>query len=155
MQRHNLCIMSPSSHFVFDAGGPALLLIFAIPFVAILMPAVVALEGVLLRVMKWHMSWLNCMLYSLAANVVSTIAGCVLVFIVQAFVGGSLPKDRILELVPPMIVAFIASVLIEWAVLAALQPAKKREAFMPALIINIASYILIAVFTAWGMSYLV
>lgn len=147
--------MFPSNSFVFDAGGPGLLLIFAIPFVAILMIAVVVLEGVLLRVMKWHTSWLNCFLYSLAANAVSTVAGCVLVFIVQAFVGGSLPKDRILELVPPMIVAFIASVLIEWAVLAALQPAKKREAFKPALIINIASYILIAIFTVWGVSFLV
>ena len=147
--------MSPSSYFVFDAGGPALLLIFAIPFVAILMLAVVVLEGVLLRVMKWHASWLNCMLYSIAANAVSTLAGCVLAFIVQAFVGGSLSKDRILELVPPLIVAFIASVLIEWAVLAAFQPAKKREAFKPALIINIASYILIAIFTIWGASYLI
>jgi hypothetical protein len=143
------------SHFVsFDAGGPVVLLIFAVPFVAIIMITVVVLEGVLLRVMKWHASWLNCMLYSLAANAVSTLAGCVLAFVVQAFVGQSLSADQVLQLAPPMIVAFIISVLLEWLILAALQPARKREALKPALIINIASYIVIALFTVWGVSLL-
>jgi hypothetical protein len=146
--------MFPSHFVTFDAGGPALLLVFAAPFVIGLMVVIVLLEGVLLRVMKWHASWLNCMLYSLAANAVSTVAGCVLAFVVQAFVGQSLSADQVLQLAPPMIVAFIISVLLEWLILAALQPAKKREALKPALIINIASYIVIALFTVWGVSLL-
>ncbi len=137
--------MFPSSYVNFDAGGPVVLLIFAVPFVLALMIVIVLLEGVLLKLLKWHASWLNCMLYSLAANAVSTVAGCVLTFVVQAFVGQSLSADQVLQLAVPLLIAFVISVLLEWLVLAALQPAKKHEAFKPALIINIASYIVIVV----------
>jgi hypothetical protein len=146
--------MVPSSFVSFDAGGPALLLVFAAPFVIGLMIVIVLLEGMLLKLLKWHTSWLNCMLYSLAANAVSTVAGCVLAFVVQAFVGQSLSADQVLQLAAPLLVAFVITVLLEWLILALLQPAKKQEALKPALIINIASYILIALFTAWGVSFL-
>jgi hypothetical protein len=154
MQRHNHRIMVPSSFVSFDAGGPVLLLAIASPFVLALMIVIVLLEGVLLCVMKWHPSWLNCMLYSLAANAVSTVAGCVLTFVLQAFMGSSLSADQALQLALPLLVAFVITVLLEWLILVALQPAKKREAWKPALLINIASYIVIAVFVTWGISIL-
>ncbi len=146
--------MTPSNYIVPDAGGPALFLIFAVPFVVGLMIVIVLLEGVLLRVMKWHTSWLNCMLYSLAANAASTVAGCALVFVVQAFLGSTLGADQLMLLVLPLLVAFVITVLVEWLVLAALLPAKRHEAFKPALLINIASYVLIFASIVLGGSFL-
>lgn len=146
--------MLPLHSIVLDAAGPGLLLIFAAPFVLALMIVIVLLEGALLKLMKWHPAWLNCMLYSLAANAVSTVAGCVLVFVVQAFVVSTVTAEQAVLLAAPFLVAFVVTLLTEWLVLAAFQPAKKREAFKPALVINIASYVVIVIFTAWGASFL-
>lgn len=132
---------------VLDAGGPLLLLFLGVPIVIGALLLVVGLEAVLLRVLKWDLSLRRCILHAVAINAVSSLAGCVLVFLVQYL--SFVPSSWVVPLIL-LAVALIVSVLLEWLVLRVLKPEQKQFALRAALIINLISYVLLGVIALIG-----
>jgi hypothetical protein len=125
------------SIFPLDAGGPLLLLFIAAPIAVVLLIAIVVLEAILLRVLKWDASFGRCFAHALAINAVSALAGCALMFAVQIVASQELGAVFGIGI---FAVAFVITVLVEWLLLRVLNPSQRASALQNTLIINLASY---------------
>ena len=135
--------------FLLDIAGPPLAPVIGAPAVAAALIAVVVLEAVLLKLLRWDASWLRCFMHATVINLVTTLVGMVI----------SLAGDRPLltrysdpaTIFTVFGVSFVASVLIEAVLLRLLNRAGNRP-FIKSLIINIASYILLFALATIGFN---
>ncbi len=130
------------SIFPLDAGGPLLLLFIAAPIAVLTLILIVLLEAVVLRALKWDASFGRCLAHALAINAVSALVGCALLFAVQVLAYQELGSPFLIGL---FAIAFGLTVLAEWLMLRLLNPPQRANALRNSLIINVASYTLLAI----------
>lgn len=137
-------LYTPREMIFLDAGGPVLFAAFgAAAFTAAILVAI-PLEALLLRLLKWA-SIGRCFLDSLIMNAVSTLLGVVLVVVaggvgIAVFAEGD-PADLWLVLA----VAFALTVISEALVLMISRRGSGWRAWVAGLVVNVASYAVIAV----------
>jgi hypothetical protein len=107
--------------FVFLGGGVVVGLLLAV--------GVVVLEAVVLTLFKWGRFW-RALLASFAMNLVSTLAG---VFVVGLALTVGAPAWLLLT--------FVASVVLEGAVIFVMDRSKARLGLLAVLVANVASYL--------------
>jgi hypothetical protein len=124
---------------ILDVAGPALVFAFGVIFGGILAALILLVETVLLWRLRWATFWRG-LLGAFLANVASAILGFLWfsVYLVRQEPPGLLFY----------IGAFLLSILVEAGILMLLKRNAPRENWRAALIINIASYALIAVAVA-------
>jgi len=116
-----------------DVAAPGLVLgqlALTAGFLVLLFSLIVLVESVVLQVMRWG-SFKRSLRGSFWMNLASTLVGF--------FVLSLVPRLGFLGL----LVAWMLSVLIEWAVLARFQPGQKRYMVSLALSANLVSYLLL------------
>ena len=116
-----------------DVAAPGLVLgqlALTAGFLVLLFSLIVLVESVVLQVMRWG-SFKRSLRGSFWMNLASTLVGF--------FVLSLVPRLGFLGL----LVAWMLSVLIEWAVLARFQPGQKRFTLTLALSANLVSYLLL------------
>jgi hypothetical protein len=123
--------------FVFGdiASGPAILTLGLLSGGALLL-AVVLIEAVALRLLRWAAFWRalrDALVANLASALVGLVIGCV------ALSGGSLGALTL----PALIGAWLGSIVIEAGVLKLLSSHSWREIWVAAMVANTASYVLI------------
>ena len=133
---------------MLDAGGPLLFVLVGLPIALVAITGVVVVEAVLLRLMHWEESFGRCLVHSLAINAVSSLVGCGLVFVVQAFAIGQVFNAGFIVIAG---LAFVSTVVVEAILLRALKRVG-RVPWRTALAINFLSYVLLAVFAVLGMN---
>ena len=121
------------AHLFFDVVTPGMVILYlGLGLIAlILLTFLVALvEGVVLTLFKWN-NFRRSLLAALIANVVSSMAGGVLLIFLQEFP------------FPWIIVALFLSIAIEGAILIKIQPGSSRRTWPICLVANLASYLLL------------
>jgi hypothetical protein len=116
-----------------DVAAPGLVLgqlALTAGFLVLLFSLIVLVESVVLQVLRWG-SFKRSLRGSFWMNLASTLAGFLLLSLVPrlGFIG--------------IMIAWVASVLIEWAVLARFQPGKKHYTLALAMFANLVSYLLL------------
>lgn len=121
------------AHLLFDVITPGLaILSLGLGLIALLLITclVVLVEGVVLTLLRWN-NFRRALLASLIANVVSSMAGGVLLIFLQQI---------------PLLWIFLAlllSFIIEGAILVKIQPGNNRRTWLICLAANLASYLLL------------
>jgi hypothetical protein len=121
------------AHLLLDVATPGMVILtLGLGLIAlILLTLLVALvEGVVLTLFKWN-NFRRSLLASLIANVVSSLAGGVLLIFLQEF-----PVNW-------MFIALLLSIAIEGAILVKIQPGSSRRTWPLCLLANLASYLLL------------
>jgi hypothetical protein len=140
--------MHVASFFVFDMVVPAMEPVIGLPAVIAAFFAVIVLEGVLLKLLRWDASWVRCFLYSLAINVVTTLVGVLASLLSpQPLLS---PYGEPAQILFVLVALFIASVMIEGIELQLLNK-KGPSPFKNALILNAASYALLVALVILGV----
>lgn len=120
-------------HLPPDIAAPGLVLgqlALTAGFLVLLFSLIVLVESVVLQVLRWG-SFKRSLRGSFWMNLASTLAG----FLVLSLV----PRLGFFGL----LIAYVLSVLIEWAVLNRFQPGEKRHTFSLAVSANLVSYLLL------------
>jgi hypothetical protein len=129
--------MSITAIFPADVVVPELEPVIGLPAVFAAFVAVIVLEAVLLKLLRWDPSWLRCFLHSLAINVVTTLVGVLVsLAIPQPLLTLNSEPAQILLVLAAF---FAASVVIEGFELQLLSK-KGQLPFMRSLIIIAVSY---------------
>ena len=116
-----------------DIAAPGLVLgqlALTAGFLVLLFSLIVLVESVVLQVLRWG-SFKRSLRGSFWMNLASTLIGFLVLSLVPrlGFAG--------------LLIAWAASVLIEWAILARYQPGEKRYTFSLAMSANLVSYLLL------------
>lgn len=120
-------------HLLYDVTPPGLTILYlGLGLVTLLLITVLValIEGVVLTLLRWN-NFRHALLASLIANVVSSVAGGVLLIFMQ-----QVPLLWIL-------VALVLSFIIEGAILVKIQPGNNRRTWLVCLAANLASYLLL------------
>lgn len=137
------------SSLQFDVIVPPLEPVIGAPAIIGAFVAVVLIEAVMLRLLKWDASIGRCLWHAVAINIVTTALGMVLVLT------GSSPilsrNSSFATVVLVFSVSFVLSVIIE-ALLLRLLKRERYGVFRISLGINMASYIFMFLLAMWGFN---
>jgi hypothetical protein len=141
--------MNITASFIADLVVPELEPVIGAPAVIAALVAVIVLEAVLLKLLRWDAAWLRCFLHSFAINMVTTLIGMLI-----SLTGDQPLLHRNSESATIFAVFGIAWVA-SWLIEAFLLKGLKRDGTSPftkSLIINTASYILLFVLATIGFN---
>jgi hypothetical protein len=125
---------------LLDVAGPGLVVVFGLGALVVVLPAIILVEAIVLRLLKWGTLW-KALLDAFLMNLASSVAGaCVFSLGFLALTSAALWTS--------LLVSGVLSVLIEGGVLTLLKRHPARQTWTAALAANLVSYAGLAVLLA-------